>query len=61
MSTMDRTTAEIVHYNISSHKKEQFIRLGDLKLKDSISKPKLQYKKGSLVKLPNKTTHTLFD
>jgi hypothetical protein len=59
MSTMDRTIIEMVNYNISSQKTDMFLCLGNLKLKDSIMKPKLQYVKGSLVKLPNKTTHSI--
>ena len=57
MSRMDRSSVEIVNYTILSQKTEKFVRIGDLKLKDSIMKPKLQYKKGSLVQLPNKTTN----
>jgi hypothetical protein len=59
MSTMDRNIVEIVHHNSSTHKSEQCLRLGGLKLKDSIMKPKLQHEKGSLVKFPNKTTHAV--
>jgi hypothetical protein len=59
MSTMDRNIVETAHCNSSTHKSEQCLRLGGLKLKDSIMKPKLQCEKGSLVKLPNKTTHAV--
>jgi hypothetical protein len=57
---MDRNIVEIAHCNSSTHKSEQCLRLGGLKLKDSsIMKPKLHCKKGSLIKLPNKTTHAI--
>jgi hypothetical protein len=42
---------------ILGQKKEKFLPLGGLKLKDSVMVPKLQYKKGSLIQLPNKTTN----
>jgi hypothetical protein len=57
MSTMDRNIVETAHCNSSTNKSEQWLRLGGSKLKDSIMKPKLQCEKGSLVKLPDKTTH----
>jgi hypothetical protein len=59
MSTMDRNIVETAHCNSLTHKSEQHLRLGGLKLKDSIMKPKQQCEKGSLVKLPDKTTHAV--
>ncbi len=58
MSTMERAIIETVNYtNTSSQKTEKFLRLGHLKQNDSIAKPKEQCEKGSLVRLPNKTTN----
>jgi hypothetical protein len=50
MSTMDRNIIEIAHCNSSTHQSEQCLRLGGLKLKDSVMKPKLQCEKGGPVK-----------
>jgi len=60
LSTMDdRTIIEMVDYCTLGRKREKFLRLGHLKRMDSIAKPKLQYKKGSLVQRPNKTTNVV--
>ena len=54
---MDRNIIEIADHTILGRKKEKFLRLGNLKEEGSIMVPKLQCKKGSLVKLPDKTAN----
>jgi hypothetical protein len=51
MLAMDRNIIERLDYTILGQKKEKFLPLCGLKLKDSVMVPKLQYKKGSLVQL----------